>query len=136
MSAAQNTQIVKDAYAAFQRGDIAGVLASLDDGIEWQGVIGTEGVLPQAGLRKGKAAVGEFFKLVDQTTEFKTFEPREFIAEGDQVAVVGRYAARIKKTGKDIDSGWAMIFTLRNGKVLRFREYVDSAQLVKAFQSA
>ena len=134
MSAAENTQRVKESYAAFQRGDIASILATLDDNIEWQGVIGTEGVLPQAGVRKGKAAVQEFFKHVAETTDFKSFEPLEFIAEGDQVAVVGRYTARVKPTGKNVESGWVMLFTFKNGKVVKFREYTDSAQLVKAFQ--
>ena len=47
MSEAQNTQLVKDAYAAFQRGDITAILNMLDDAVDWHGVIGTEGVLPQ-----------------------------------------------------------------------------------------
>ena len=134
MSEAENTQVVKNAYAAFQRGDIPGVLAVLDDSVEWQPVIGTEGVVPQAGVRHGKSGVGEFFQILGGSTEFTSFEPQEFIAGGDQVAVVGRYKATVKPTGKTVDSGWVMIFTFRNGKVVRFREYTDSAQLVKAYQ--
>ena len=129
-----NTQVVKDAYAAFQRGDVAGVLAIVDDNVEWQAVIGTEGVLPHAGMKRGKAAVQDFFRVLGETAEFQTFEPREFIAQGDQVAVVGHYKGRVKTTGKSYDSGWVMIFTIRNGKVVRFREYTDSRQLASAYQ--
>ena len=134
MNEAQNTQVVKNAYAAFQRGDIGGVLATLDDSIEWQGVIGTEGVVPHAGVRRGLTGVGEFFSQVAGGIDFHTFEPQEFIAQGDQVAVVGRYKAQIKTTSKTIESGWVMLFTFKNGKIVRFREYTDSAQLVKAYQ--
>jgi uncharacterized protein len=134
MSEAQNTQLVKDAYAAFKRGDIATLLNMVDENVEWQGVIGTEGVLPQAGVRHGRAAVGDFFKLVAETTDFTAFEPREFVAQGDQVVAVGTYAARMKPSGNAIDSGWVMLFTIRNGKIARFREYSDSAQLVRAFR--
>jgi uncharacterized protein len=133
MSEAQNTQLVKDAYAAFQRGDIAALLNMVDDNVEWQGVIGTEGVLPQAGVRHGRAAVGDFFRLVAETTDFTAFEPREFVAQGDQVVAVGTYAARMKPSGNAIACGWVMLFTVRNGKIARFREYSDSAQLVRAF---
>ena len=91
MSEARNTQIVKDAYAAFLRGDIAAILAMVDDAVQWQGVIGTEGVLPQAGLRQGRDAVAEFFGQVDATVGFDEFAPGEFIAQGEQVAVVGSY---------------------------------------------
>jgi ketosteroid isomerase-like protein len=136
MSETENTQLVKDAYAAFKRGDIAAILQMVGDDIEWQGVIGTEGVLPQAGLRHGRAAVGEFFQQVNDTTDFTAFEPAEFIAQGDQVAVVGSYKARLKPSGGLIASGWVMVFTIRNGKFVRFREFTYSAQIVRAFTSA
>ena len=133
MAESQNTQLVKDAYAAFKRGDIASILQMTDDNIEWHGVIGTEGVLPQAGLRHGRAGVAEFFQQVSDTTDFMAFEPAEFIAEGDKVAVVGSYKARVKPSGGMVSSPWVMIFTIRGGKFVRFREFTDSAQLVRAF---
>jgi len=131
---AVNTNVVKEAYAAFQRGDIPAILAALDENVQWQAVIGTEGVLPHAGLRRGRSAVGEFFKQVSESLDFDAFEPREFIAQGDQVAVIGRYKGKAKTTGKSWDTEWVMIFTLRDGKVITFREYTDSRQLVAAFQ--
>jgi uncharacterized protein len=134
MAEAENTQLVKDAYAAFQRGDVAAIVNMCDDSIEWQGVIGTEGVLPQSGLRRGKAAVAEFFKLVAETADFSAFEPQEFVAQGEQVVAVGHYAARMKPSGQSISTGWVMLFTIRNGKFVRFREYTDSAQIVKAYR--
>jgi len=48
------------------------------------------------------------------------FEPKEFIATGDKVVALGHYRAPtpIKKS---FDSDFAMVFTLRNGKVTRFQ---------------
>jgi len=103
MSADRNTQVVKDAYAAFLRGDIATVLNALTDDVEWDGVKGTEGTLPQAGLRRGKAEVARFFQQVDSTTQFERFEPQEYIAQGAQgesVAVVGTYTGIVKANGQ------------------------------------
>ena len=131
---AQNTRVVKEAYAAFQRGDIPAVLAALDDDIQWQAVIGTEGIVPTAGLRRGRAGVAQFFQQLADNVTFDAFEPREFIAQGDQVAVIGRYKGNAKTTGKTWDVEWVMVFTLRNGKVVRFREYSDSLKLAAAFQ--
>jgi uncharacterized protein len=136
MSEAQNTQVIKDAYAAFQRGDIAAILNACDDNVEWQGVIGTEGVLPQSGLRRGRAQVGEFFKQVAETTDFKSFEPKEFVAQGDKVVALGSYSARLKPSGQNYSSDWVMVFTVRNGKVTQFREFSDSAQLIRAYKGA
>ena len=133
MSEAQNIQTVKDAYAAFGRGDINAILAMGDDNIEWEGVKGTEGVAPHAGLRRGKAAVGEFFRLVGSTLDFQAFEPREFIAQGDTVVAIGFYKATVKATRKQTASDWAMVFNFRNGKIVRFREFTDSAAIVRAY---
>ena len=133
MSEARNTQLVKDAYAAFQRGDIQAILDMLDESVEWHGVIGTEGVLPQAGRRHGRAAVADFFRQVAEATTFEAFEPREFIAQGDQVCVVGYYRGRANTTGESYANDWVMVFQVRNVRLARFREFTDSAQLVRVF---
>jgi uncharacterized protein len=133
MAADRNIQVVKDAYAAFLRGDIAAVLDALTDDIEWDGVKGTDGTLPQAGLRRGKAEVARFFQEVDATTQFERFEPREFVAEGDAVVAIGTYTGMSKASGQRATSDWVMVFNFRDGKVARFREFCDSAALVRAY---
>jgi uncharacterized protein len=128
-----NVQIVKNAYAAFQRGDVAAILAAVDDNAEWHGVKGAEGAAPYAGLRRGRTEVANFFAQVGSAFEFTKFEPREFIAQGDDVVAIGDYAGKVKGTGRTIASDWVMVFTIRNGKIARFREWTDSAQLVRAY---
>jgi ketosteroid isomerase-like protein len=133
MSESGNVQVVKDAYAAFMRGDVAGVLALVTDDVDWHGVKGAEGAAPHGGARKGRAAVADFFAKLGASTEFSRFEPREYIAQGDQVVVIGDYSATVKDTGRSITSDWAMVFTVRDGRIARFREWTDSAQLVRAY---
>ena len=132
MPEAENTQLIKDAYASFQRGDIAAILNSCDENVEWHGVIGTEGVLPQSGLRRGRAQVAEFFKQVAESVTFSHFEPKEFVASGDKVVALGHYTATTS-AGKGFDSDFAMVFTLRNGKVTAFQEFTDSAAVNAAY---
>ncbi len=133
MSEVQNTQSVKDAYAAFGRGDVDAILALVDEGIEWEGVKGAEGVAPQAGLRRGKAAVGGFFQLVGSTLDFQAFEPKEFVAQGDAVVAIGSYKTTVKATKRQTVSDWTMVFNFRNGKIVRFREFTDSAAVIRAY---
>src|SRR6478672_7517919 len=118
MQEAQNTQVVKEAYEAFGRGDVQGILDRVDDGIVWLGVYGAGSHVPTSGERRGKPAVGEFFKQVAQNVNFSKFEPREFVATGDQVVALGHYTATTP-IGKNFDADFAMVFTLRNGKVVR-----------------
>jgi ketosteroid isomerase-like protein len=133
MSEAGNTQAVKDAYAAFQRGDINAILALLDEQVEWEGVKGSEGVAPQAGVKRGRAAVAEFFSIVGSTLEFHEFAPKEFVAQGEQVAAIGSYKATVKATRRSVAADWVMVFTFRAGKVIRFREFSDSAAVNRAY---
>ena len=101
MSTEANIQIAKKAYADFGRGDIAAILAVLDDNVEW--TTPGEGV-PTAGTRRGKAEVAKFFQTVAETWDFQAFEPRDYIASGDQVAVCGSYTATARSTGRQITS--------------------------------
>ena len=132
MSEADNTKVVQDAYAAFGRGDVQSILDRLDDGIVWQGVYGAASNVPMAGERQGKPAVAEFFKLVGTHVNFTRFEPKEFIATGDKVVTLGHYTAKTS-ANKEFDSDFAMVFTMRNGKVTKFQEFLNTAALNAAF---
>jgi len=132
MQEAENIKIVQDAYAAFGRGDIQSILDRLDDGIVWKGVYGAAPHVPTSGERRSKAQVGEFFKQVAENVKFSRFEPKEFIATGDKVVALGHYTATTP-IGKTFDADFAMVFTLRNGKVSEFQEFTDSAALNAAY---
>jgi len=133
MNEAQNTKVVQDAYAAFGRGDIATLLGYMAEDIQWQPVIGTAPHVPFSGARTGKAQVEEFFQRVAAAEDFQQFEPREFVAQGDKVVAIGHYRAVTKPTGKSFASDFAMVFTLRDGKIARFQEFTDSAGINAAF---
>src|SRR3954468_23167903 len=135
MQEQQNTELVKRAYAAFVRGDVQTILDSLDDQIVWQPVYGAAPHVPTGGERRGKAGVAEFFRLVAAHVNFSAFEPREYVAQGDKVVALGHYTATTPGGGA-FDSDFVMTFTIRNGKVVHFQEYLDSAALNAAYPSA
>ena len=130
----QNIQLVQAAYAAFKRGDIPGVLSNLAEDIDWHFYGPKE--LPTSGQRKGKAEVQRFFKNVDDAWQFTSFEPRQFITQGDEVVVLGSYAGTAKGTGRKFDCQWSHVFTIQNGKCVRWREYTDTATLLEAYTGA
>lgn len=136
MSESRNTQVVKDAYAAFGRGDVKTILELLTDDVQWEGVKGAEGVARHSGVRRGKPAVAEFFGQVGSDIAFDQFEPREFVAQGDAVVAVGRYRGAVRSSGGRFDADWVMIFNFRDGKVSRFREFTDSAQIIRSYAPA
>src|SRR4051812_6040717 len=100
MQESQNTMIVQNIYAAFGRGDLPVLLDALDEQILWRPVLGAASYVPTAGERRGKAAVAEFFKILNETIAFEDFQPKEFVAQGDQVVAIGQYTGRAKATGR------------------------------------
>lgn len=132
MQETQNTKTVQEAYAAFGRGDVQGILDRLTDDVIWKPVYGAAAYVPTAGERRGKAAVATFFKQVAQHVNFLTFEPKEFIATGDTVVALGHYTAKTP-IGKTFDSDFAMVFTLKDGRVSHFQEFSDSAAINAAY---
>jgi len=129
----QNVKVVQDAYAAFGRGDIDAMLNLIDDGVVWNGVYGAGAHVPMSGERRGKAQVREFFNQVSRNVKFSRFEPQQFIASDDKVVTLGHYTSTTP-TGKTFDADFAMVFTLRNGKVTAFQEFTNSAGLDAAFR--
>jgi ketosteroid isomerase-like protein len=126
-----NVRIVRDAYAAFLRGELGAVLTALADDVEWK-VPGPREVLPFAGVYRGRRHVGEFFATLGATLEFESFQPKEFIAQGDKVVVLGSRRDRFRKTGRIVESDWAAVFTVRDRHIGSYVVYEDTAALVEA----
>ena len=104
MSAEQNKRIVQEAYAAFGRQDIPALLNTLSNDVDWQAVIGASSAVPTSGRRLGRDAVATFFNDLAGCITFKQFEPREFIAEGDKVVVLGYYEGTPMPMGRGMSS--------------------------------
>lgn len=131
MSAQENINIVKQTYENFLRGDIESLLKLYAEDVQWD-VYGPAS-LPTAGSWHGRAELAQFFAKVNEMLEAKSFEPQEFIAQDDQVAVLGHYNWTAKPTGRTFSSNWVHVVTLSNGKITRFREYTDTAAGAAAF---
>jgi ketosteroid isomerase-like protein len=52
------------------------------------------------------------------------------IAEGDTVVVESRYHATARATGKPFDAQVVHVWDLKNDKVVRWQQYVDTWQVV------
>ena len=133
MGVQENVQVVKDLSAAFGRGDIQGLLALFAEDIEW--IVPGEG-LPLAGTYRGHAGVAAFFQKVFEMFEYSSVESREFLADGDLGLVVGFESGRVKATNRTFEGHWVLAFTVRNGKVMNVREYVDTLAVARAFKMA
>ena len=126
-------QTVKDAYAAFGRGDVAAILAMLAPDISWELEAPSE--ISIAGIRKGPEAVKGFFQAIANDHADPKLEITEYFSSADGVATFGRYKCTLKKTGKRLDSPVAHLFKFRDGKIVRFVDFTDTAAYLEAGRS-
>ncbi|HJQ23695.1 MAG TPA: nuclear transport factor 2 family protein [Blastocatellia bacterium] len=134
MSAQENINIAQQAYANFASGDIGSLLGMLSEDVRWT-LPEIENV-PFAGARQGREAVGQFFASIAELQEAVEFTPQTFTAQDDRVVVQGRYRWRIKATGREYSADWVHVFTIRDGQVVSFQEYTDTALAAAAFRQA
>ena len=131
MTDQENIQVVRDLYAAYDRGGVAAVLAAYTDDAEI--VFPGPSVLPFAGTHRGRAAIGQFFQTVGENVEIREFGADEYVAQNETVVVLGHERASARETGRGWETDWVMVFTLRDGKISRVREFHETATIAAAF---
>ena len=82
--------------------------------------------------RGGKAEFAAYFKAIARDWEMLDHTADEFVVEGDRVAVMGRCAWRHRGTGKAVASPMAQFWRFRDGKVIEFFEFYDTAKAMAA----
>ena len=122
-----NIQTVKDFFAAIG-GDREALLALVAEDIEWI-IPGKD--WPLAGTWRGHAGLADLLQTASSSIETST-EPREFVAQGDRVLVVGFARGTIRATNKTFEDDWIFAITVREGKLTSIREYIDTQALALA----
>jgi ketosteroid isomerase-like protein len=127
-----NVELVGRTVDAFNRGDIAAVLAVMAPDVEW---IDPQGPMPPpagSGSRRGPEAVSaEVFAVIPEAWEELRVDVDDLIDGGDRVIVTGSFRGRARDGG-ELDAPFAMVFTVRDGKVVRYRNYPDTHRLAEA----
>ncbi len=117
--------IVQQAYDAFGRKDVPAILDLVAEDADWEFV--GSAALPYAGRRKNRKDVGDFFAAIPRVDDIHAFEPREFIEAGEHVIVFGWERSTAIDTGKRYESEWVHVFTVKDGKITRWRGFFNTA---------
>ncbi len=123
-------EVVKACYAAFERGDIAGVLSRVSPDVSWIDPGFPD--VPYAGVRNGRDGVADFFQSLRVHVEFSSFEVGTVIANGPDVVVFGHFAGIDRQTGTRFRSDWAMRWKVENGLVTHHQAYADTSAIARA----
>jgi ketosteroid isomerase-like protein len=124
--------VVQGAYSAFACGDTPGLLERLAPSVVWE-VAGQPGAHPTFGIRRGREGALEFLHALDAAETFEAFAPQRFHEAGSTVVVEGAATVTFKVSRRTIHYDWVHIWTVRDGVVVAFREFCDTARVAEAF---
>ena len=126
----ENVEIVRNVYEATLRSDWNSMSELIDPDFEFRGTVG--------GLEEGRIARGaqqfrDVFEKEDlDAWEERRFEPEDFIDAGDCVVVLQREYRRGRASGVELETETAVVFEVRDGRVVRIQGYMDPALALEA----
>lgn len=122
---------VRRFLAVWGAGDIEGALGFVADDSVYALHISQE-ALPFGGETVGRAGIAACFHEIHRQFEYLVFRPHHFVADGDAVRVRVEFMYRHRASGEILSGNFRIIFTVRDGLLVRADEYHDRA-MVEAF---
>lgn len=124
--------VVQSLYTAFAARDAVTIAAILDPEVVWEQNAG----FPGGGTWRGLASISEnvFSRLRREFSGWVT-EVREWIDAGPTVVAVGEYRGVSVATGRAFTAAFAHVIEVRGGRVVRFRQFTDTAMVAAALRA-
>jgi ketosteroid isomerase-like protein len=125
----ENVAALRAMQEAFLAGDFETAVAALDPEIEWHATVGG---LDEGRVYHGIEEVVQAF--ADYFTVWERMEMRadEYIDAGrDEVVIFHHEIAKGRESGVVVETDTATVNTVRNGKLVRVRGYMDRAEALE-----
>jgi ketosteroid isomerase-like protein len=132
---AENVGILRRAYEAWdaeKASDIDCWISIVDEEARLTSL--ADGAAPLAFSRKrsGRSEIVEYLQDLIDTWEMIFYRIDEYVAQGDRVVAIGSTAWRNKLTRKIATTPKIDVWRMRNGKIVEFSEFYDTARLYAA----
>jgi uncharacterized protein len=126
----ENVEVVRRGFEAFADGGLDAMAEFWDPDINWRAA---EGAIDDVGEMHGRVAVRRYVQDWLDTFDDSSVVVEELRDVGDdRVLAIQRAKGRAKLSGVEIDLRYAVVYTLRAGKVVRAREYLSVDDALEA----
>jgi ketosteroid isomerase-like protein len=126
----ENVELVRRAFKAFERRDLSEFEEFCHPDIEFDW---SRRLLDPIVVR-GYEGIRGFFEEVTSLFKEATFEEEEMIEFGNDLLVVSLARFRGRTSGAEVTARGAIIWTVRDGKLARFRFYQSKEDALKDLQ--
>jgi len=113
--------------AGAEASDIAKLFS---ENLEWE-IAGDTGALPWIGKKSGRSALVDFVNGLRSLTEPITFDVNDTLTNDKRAVILGSLATKLRRTGKIVNTDFAIILTVGNGEFVRFQMLEDSFAVSK-----
>lgn len=127
----QHIDIIQDLYAAFAEGNIKVVLGLFDPNIEWREAEGNPYADRNPYIGPQAILEGLFMRLGAEWEYWNNTAIELIEAKTGEVVSTGRYRAKHKGTGKELNAQFVHKFWFKDGKIVKFQQYTDTLQHVE-----
>lgn len=119
-------EVAQATYDAYRKGDIDTVMGFMAEKVDWK-LVGPPKLMRYAGQRETHAEIRKVFDQMAEDDTIQVFQEREFIEAGDELVVLGFVKGSTVPGGKHFETEWVHVFTIRDGKITRWRGFYDTA---------
>jgi ketosteroid isomerase-like protein len=119
--------LLRDAYTAFNRDDIAAAVERLDPNIEWQ----EPAEFPGGGMYYGRSAVAGYLSRSRADWAEGASEPVKFLVHADRVVVFVQARFRLKDSAAWTEVNLADVYTFRHGTPVAMRAFADRTEALR-----
>ncbi len=128
---ADNIAVIMGLYDAFGVGDLPDVVGRMSSDIVWNEAENFP-YADQNPYRGPEAiAAGVFARCIGEWDGFAVVM-EDLIDGGDRVVVLGRYRGSNKATGHSMNPQAVHVWTLKDGEVIAFQQYIDTLDVARA----
>jgi ketosteroid isomerase-like protein len=118
-------------YAALATGDMDGLIDRVSDDVLWE-ASGPTDLLPWSGAWSGKTGVLEFFGRLHEHVTSLSWQPKQYVAQGNTVAVILTQSGTSVTSGAHFSGDIVHWITVRNGQISQLQFYLDTFPIVEA----
>lgn len=122
MSDEADFEVVRDVWAAFSRNDVEAAIALISTDV----VVVPFGAAMEGKRYEGHDGIRQWF-LQDIRVNWERFdsEAQEFRKVGDRLLVYGRWRARGRDSGVELDVAATWVVDVRDGKIAAWQTFTD-----------
>ena len=130
-----NTEILQTAYAKWhdtKGGSVDHWLSILSDNVDFRSLADGEGGLNFTKTVESRADMERYFAGLTTDMEMIHYTVDQYIAQDDRVVAMGTTSWRVKATGKTFTTPKVDVVRFKDGQIISFFEYYDTAKIVAA----